>query len=312
MREKILITGVAGFLGGNLARRLLEEGGYEVSGLDNLRWGREENVPHGVRFDRADIRETTMEPLFRGISVVFHLAAKNCLSDCQADPLETADINLGGTIRVLEAARRAGVRKVVLAESSAVYEGTTLWPTPETEEKPLSFYALSKSFAARWAEAFSRHRGMTLTGLRYFCVYGPGQDYRRTIPPVMSAFILKLLKGERPIIYGTGEKRRDFVYVDDVNDFHLLCLADPRTDGRTFNLGSGTNHSVREILDTVAELLGLRPEPVHRPELPAEARVTLADITRARELGWAPRTDLRSGLSKTIAFLRGEVAAGRV
>ena len=312
MPEKIFITGVAGFLGGNLARRLLEEGGYEVAGLDNLRWGREENIPRGVRFTRADIREGTMESLFRGVDVVFHLAAKNCLSDCQADPLETADINLGGTIRVLQAAHGAGVKKIVLADSSAVYEGTTILPTPETEEQPRSFYALSKASAGRWAEAFSRNWGMTLTGLRYFCVYGPGQDYRRTIPPVMSAFIIKLLKGERPVIYGTGEKRRDFVYVDDVNDFHLLCLTDPRTDGRTFNLGSGTNHSVREILDFVVELLGQQVEPLHRPEMPAEAKVTLADITRAGELGWAPRTDLRTGLSKTIAFLREEMAAGRV
>jgi len=311
MPIKVLITGIAGFLGSSLARRLLEEGSYDISGLDNLSWGQKENVPDGVRFFRADIREEAIEPFFQGVEVVFHLAAKNCISDCQTDPGETADINIGGTVRVLEAARRAGVRKVILAESSAVYEGTTIWPTPETEEQPRSFYAVSKACAARLAEAYGRHQGLILTGLRYFCVYGPVQDYRRTIPPVMSAFIIKLLKDECPVIFGTGHKRRDFVYVDDVNDFHMLCLTDSRTDGRAFNLGSGQNHSVREILDLIGELLGKRPEPLFRPDLPGEAEVTLADITRARELGWRPRTDLRSGLGKAIAYIRSEREAGR-
>jgi nucleoside-diphosphate-sugar epimerase len=312
MPYKVLITGVAGFIGSNLARRLLAEGRYEVAGFDNLSWGRKENIPEGVRFTPADIRDDAIGPLFQGVDVVFHLAAKNCISDCQADPLETADINVVGTVRVFEAARRAGVRKVVFAESSAVYEGTAIWPTPETEERPLSFYAVSKACAGRFAEVYRRDRGMTITGLRYFNVYGPAQDYRRTVPPVMSAFIIKLLGNERPVIYGTGNKRRDFVYVDDVNDFHLLCLNDPRTDGRTYNIGSGVNHSVREILDLVGELLGKRAEPLYRPELPGEAETTLADIGRAKELGWAPRTDLRSGLRNEIAYLEREKAAGRI
>src|SRR5205085_461960 len=124
--------------------------------------------------------------------------------------------------------------------------------------------------------------GMISTALRYFCVYGPRQDYRRTIPPVMSAFIIKLLAGERPRIYGTGAKRRDFVYVDDVNDFHVACIADPRTDNGTFNLGSGQNYSVREIFDRIAVLLHSDLQPQHEADLPGEAQDTLADITRAR------------------------------
>jgi len=312
MRERVLITGVAGFIGSNLARRLLAEGGYDVVGVDNLSQGRIENVPDGVRFTRADIRDEALDPLFRGIDVVFHLAAKNCISDCQADPSETADINVGGTVRVFESARRAGARKVVYADSSAVYEGTEVWPTPETEEKPRSFYAVSKACSARFAEVFRRQHRMTVTGLRYFCVYGPAQDYLRTIPPLMSAFIVKLLKDERPTIYGTGRKRRDFIYVDDVNDFHMLCLTDSRTDGRTFNVGSGVNYSVLEILDLIGKLLGKRMEPLYLPDLPGEAEATLADIGRARELGWTPQTDLRSGLRNTIAYLEQERAAGRV
>ena len=120
----------------------------------------------------------------------------------------------------------------------------------------------------------------------------------------MSAFIIKLLRGERPIIYGTGEKRRDFVYVDDVNDFHLRCIEDQRTDGRTFNLGSGRNCSINELYRMVADLLGSRVEPEYRPDLPGEAQASLADVTAARALGWQPRTEIREGLRRSIDFIK--------
>jgi len=308
---RIAITGVAGFIGSNLAARLLKEG-YQVAGIDNLAYGLRENVPDGVEFHKRDIRDRGIYGLFEGVDAVFHLAAKNCISDCQADPIETADINVTGTINVFEAARRAGVRKIIYAESSALYEGSGLLPTPESAVQPESFYAVSKLAGMHFAEAYKRYYGMTFTALRYFCVYGPVQDYRRTIPPVMSAFIIKLLKGERPVIYGTGEKRRDFVYVDDVNDFHLLCLRDSRTDNGTYNLGSGENHSVLEIYEIVSRLLGVRIKPEFKPDLPGEAQTTLADITKASALGWKPKTDMRTGIMRLIEYIKREFEAGRI
>ncbi len=324
-RARILITGVAGFIGSNLAARLLRER-YEVVGIDNLSYGLKENIPDGVIFEQIDIREKGIYPWFRGVDTVFHLAAKNCIADCQADPVETAEINVAGTVNVFEASRRAGVRKVVYAESSALYEGSKVFPTPESEAKPESFYAVSKLASMYFAEAYRRFYGQpssdhssmstndsfSFTALRYFCVYGPVQDYRRTIPPVMSAFIIKLLKRERPTIYGTGEKRRDFVYVDDVNDFHLLCIEDDRTNGKTFNIGSGMNYSVKEILMMISGMLGIHPEPLYRKDLPGEAEVTLADITQAKALRWKPKTPLESGLKKAIEYIRHEMAAGRI
>jgi UDP-glucose 4-epimerase len=128
----------------------------------------------------------------------------------------------------------------------------------------------------------------------------------------MSAFIIKLLKGERPIIYGTGEKRRDFIYVDDVNDFHLICIRDERTDGQAFNIGSGVNYSVNEILNKVAGMLGVKPDPIYKEDLPGEAQITLADITKARRLGWEPRTPLEVGLAKAIEYIRSEIRKGRI
>jgi UDP-glucose 4-epimerase len=310
-KQKVLITGVAGFIGSNLAGKLLAED-YEVLGIDNLAYGLKENIPEGVEFHCLDIRSRDIFPIFNGADTVFHLAAKNCIADCQVDPVETAEINVSGTVNVFEASRRAGVRKVIYAESSALYEGSGVFPTPESESKPESFYAVSKLASMHFAKAYETFYGLRLTGLRYFCVYGPVQDYRRTIPPVMSAFIIKLLKGERPTIYGTGGKRRDFAYVDDVNDFHLMCILDERTDGKVFNIGSGVNYSVHEILDMISKMLGVSSNPIYKDDLPGEAQVTLADITQAKGLGWEPKTTLHVGLQRSIDYIRKEMAAGRI
>ncbi len=308
----VLITGVAGFIGSNLADRLLHEGGFRVIGIDNLAYGVLEQVPDGVEFHKADIRDPAMYPLFDGVDHVFHFAAKNCISDCQLDPVETADINVTGTVHVFEAARRARVRKVIYAESSAMYEGSSVMPTPETEVHPQSFYALSKFASMHFADGYARFFGVPSTALRYFCVYGPRQDYRRSIPPVFSAFIIRLLRGIRPVIYGTGEKRRDFIHVDDINAFHLQCMTDPRTDGRVFNLGSGVNHSINDIHAIIARLMHSDVTPEYRPDLPGEAFANLADISEARALGWEPRISLEQGLETSIEFIRTELAQGRI
>ncbi|HSJ24050.1 MAG TPA: NAD-dependent epimerase/dehydratase family protein [Longimicrobiales bacterium] len=303
---RVLVTGVAGFIGSNLAVRLLAEG-YAVTGIDDLSQGVAGQVPDGVDFHVLDVRAPGIMPLFRGVDAVFHLAAKNCISDCQLEPVAAASINVVGTVNVFEAARQVGVRRVIHAESSALYEGSDDLPSSEDDVSPQSIYAITKLAGAEFAAAYERYHGMAMTGLRYFCVYGPRQDYRRTVPPVMSAFIIRLLRGERPTIYGTGEKRRDFVYVDDVNDFHVRCLHDERTIGGTFNLGSGQAHSVREILAEIQALLGTDVEPEFRPDLPGEAQQTCGDISRARSLGWAPRVGLQDGLRRSIDYIRQHV-----
>jgi UDP-glucose 4-epimerase len=313
---KIVITGVAGFIGSNLADRLLrdpaEREDLRVIGIDNLSYGVREQVPDGVDFHKLDIRSKEMYPLYEGADYVFHFAAKNCIADCQADPVETADINVAGTANVFEAAKRGGVKKVIYAESSALYEGSDVLPTPESEVRPESFYATSKIAGMYFAQAYARFSALTFTALRYFCVYGPRQDYRRTIPPVFSAFIIKLLRGERPVIYGTGEKRRDFVYVDDINDFHIQCMHDDRTTGKVFNLGSGVNYSVNDIYRIIADLLDKDITPEYQPDLPGEAFANLADITEAKSVGWQPKTSLESGLRSSIEFIRNELAERRI
>lgn len=311
-KKTILITGIAGFIGSNLAIRLLQERRFRIIGIDNLSYGLAEQIPKGVHFYPFDIRSSSIYPYFEDVDVVFHLAAKNCISDCQLTPIDTADINVIGTLNVLEACRRASVRKFIYAESAALYEGVNRFPSIESETCPQSFYALSKAVSRCFVERYAQLYGFATTALRYFCVYGPRQDYRRTIPPVFSAFIIKLLKKEQPIIYGTGERRRDFVYVDDVNDFHLQCLEDDRTNNKVFNLGSGFNYSVNEIYQTISSLLNSSIQPLYQDALAGEAEITLADISEAKRFGWTAKTDLKMGLLNSIRFIQTELQKGNI
>ncbi|MBI2082655.1 MAG: NAD-dependent epimerase/dehydratase family protein [Deltaproteobacteria bacterium] len=303
MKRRVVITGVAGFIGSNLAVRLLEEG-FNVIGIDNLSYGRHEQIPAGVRFLEMDIRSPKLRDVIEPDDVIFHLAAKNCISDCQENPVETSDINVTGSVSVLEAARIKKAHKVIYAETSALYEGCQKLPSNESEVSPQSFYALSKFAEMKFVEGYQRFFGVRTTGLRYFNVYGPRQDYRRTIPPVMSAFIINLLQGKRPVIYGSGQKRRDFVYVDDVNEFHLLCLQNSHTDNRTFNVGSAENYSIQEIFEQIEGILKINLEPIYKTDLPGEAQETLADIQEAKSLGWAPKIFLKEGLKRSIAYIQ--------
>jgi len=311
-KTKVLITGVAGFIGSNLAERLIKDGNYEVIGIDNLSFGVYEQIPEGVKFYQADIRDKIINIFFKDVDYVFHFAAKNCISDCQKDPLETIDINVNGTTQVFESSKQNNIKKVIYAESSAMYEGSNIYPTPEYNIKPQSFYALSKMASMLVAEGYSRFSNLKFTALRYFCVYGPKQDYRRSIPPLFSSFIIKLLKQESPIIYGTGKKRRDFIHVDDINDFHIQCMTDDRTTNKVFNLGSGINYSVNEIYSTISKLLNSDIIPEHRNNLPGEAFQNLADITEANKLGWYPKINLEEGLKTSIDFIKKELEKGNI
>jgi len=302
--KKVLITGIAGFIGSNLADRLLKEG-FSVVGIDDLSRGVLENVAKEVEFHQLDIRSKEIYPIFEKTDIVFHLAAKNSLTDCQNDPVATIDINVTGTANVFEAARLANVKKVIYAQSSAVEEG---------DDRLRGFYAISK-MADQWiAEGYNAAYNLTTVGLRYFNVYGPRQDYRRTMPPVMSAFIIKFLKGEPPIIYeGSEINKCDFIHVDDINNFHLLCITDERVNNRMFRLGSGKNHSVVEIFEAIKKLLKSDIEPIIKPRMKNDTPTqTLADISDAKKLGWSPKISIKEGLGGMVAYIKNEFAKGNI
>jgi nucleoside-diphosphate-sugar epimerase len=300
--KKVLVTGCAGFVGSNLCKKLIEAN-YSVIGIDNLSAGTLENVPKKVEFFNLDIRSNEIYSLFEGVDVVFHLAAKNCLSDCLKNPIETSDINATGTVNILEAGRLAKVKKFIYADTSAEYEGVYDFPSKVDTVKPLGVYSTAKRAGALFCESYKNLYSMKITIVRYFNVYGPAQDYRRMIPPVMSAFIIKLLNGEQPIIYGNGEKRRDFIYVDDVNDFHMICIEDQRTDGNIYNLGTGVNYSINDIFNYVENILKTGIRPIFHNELPGEAQITLADISNTKQLGWNPKTDIQKGIRLSIEYI---------
>jgi nucleoside-diphosphate-sugar epimerase len=306
MSKRILVTGVAGFVGSNLAKHFLDAG-YSVVGVDNLSAGTLDNVDARVDFHKLDIRDSEIAVLFAEVDAVFHLAAKSSLTECLAKPLEAASVNVLGTLNVLEAARHAKVPKLVYADTSAEYEGIDVFPTPEDRVRPIGVYAASKHGGAAFCDSYRELYGMNITVVRYFNVYGPAQDWRRVVPPVMSAFIIRMLSGERPVIYGTGEKRRDFIYVDDVNALHQVIVEDPRSAGKIYNVGTGTNFSVNEIYELIENLLHTGLKPIYKPDLPGEAQVTLGDISNARQLGWQPRVEIREGLRRSISYIQERV-----
>lgn len=311
MRKRVMITGVAGFVGGNLAKRLLARGD-SVLGIDDLSAGTLDNVDSRVHFHKMDFRNPEVHDLAKGVDAIFHLAAKTSLTACLEEPLEAANVNAVGTLYMLEAARKAKTPKFVYADTSAEYEGIFDFPTAEDRVSPIGVYAASKHGGWSFCESYRRLYGMNITVVRYFNVYGPAQDWRRVIPPVMCSFILRMLRGERPVIYGTGEKRRDFIYVDDVNDLHVVLLENPESCGRVFNVGTGTNLSVNEVFELVEEQLRTGLKPIYQPDLPGEAEITLADIRQAKSLGWVPKIEVREGLARTISYLRTQAAKAEV
>lgn len=306
MKKNIIVTGVAGFIGSNLADMLLKRN-FNVIGIDNLSYGILEQIPKGVNFYKKDIRDKNIHELFSNIDYVFHLAAKNSLIDCEKNPSETFDINVNGTTNIFNAAKKQNVRKVIYAESSAVYEGSQNLPSKESDVAPESVYAKSKMATNDIANDFAQSHGLITTGLRYFNVYGPKQDYRRTIPPVFSAFIIKLLQNQPPTIYGDGSKKRDFVYVDDVNNFHLMCIDNDKTNNEVFNVGSGKNYSIKDIYEKIKSILDSDIDPLFEENLDFEAQENLANIDKAKHIGWNPTTDLSAGLKKSIDYIRKNV-----
>ena len=314
-KRRILVTGVAGFVGSNLADRLVREG-YPVVGIDNLGQGFIEQVPKEVDFHEIDIRSKDIAPLFKDIDVVFHLAAKTNVSECQEQPYLTADMNIMGTLNVFDACRAAGVKRLIYVESSAVYEGSKKIPTPESDFAPQTFYGISKGVDHMFAKGYQEFFGMKMIGLRYFNVYGPRQDYRRAMPPLMSRFIIKLLMGEKKLpVFGDGTDRRDYVHVDDVNDLHLILLESDKAIGeelKVYNVGSGTNNSILEIKEIIEEILGTKGETQFVPNIPGAAKETLADISAAKALGWQPKASLKEGLKGMVDYIKSEIAKGNI
>ncbi len=311
--ERALVTGGAGFIGSNLVDRLLAHG-TRVVALDDLSTGRLANLDQARRlgegrfvFQRLNLVDGGVDALVakHRPEVIFHLAAQVNVRRSVEDPVHDARVNLIGTVRLLEAARRHGVGKVVFATS-----GGTIYGEPDelpvTEEHPLgakSPYAASKLAAEEYLRVFSALYGLRWASLALANVYGPRQDPVGEAG-VVAIFAERMLGGEPVVIYGDGEQTRDFVFVDDVVHAFVLA-AEPGHDQR-FNIGTGQQTSVNRLFRAMAEATDYGGEPVYAAERPGELRHSAVDPSRAgQQLGWSPWTSLAEGLAATLDWTRG-------
>jgi nucleoside-diphosphate-sugar epimerase len=304
-----LVTGGAGFIGSHIAETLVARGD-NVRVLDNLTTGKRENLASimpRVEFIEGDIRDVgACARAVEGVDGVFHEAALASVARSVEDPLLNNAINVTGTLNLLIAARDAGVKSFVLASSSAVYGDDPTLPKVEGREgKPLSPYAISKLVGEKYGEVFHGLFGMKAVSLRYFNVFGPRQDPTSQYSAVIPLFITKILRGERPAIYGDGEQSRDFIFVEDVVRANLAAAESAAAAGEALNVARGVGMTVNGLLEAVNQVLGANVEAVRTDPRPGDIMHSTADITKARRLmGFAPGLSFMDGLKTTIEWYK--------
>ena len=305
---KILVTGGAGFIGSNVAEAYVDAG-HEVLVIDNLSSGKKENVPAAARFVLCDIESDTAAEAIRTFrpEVVNHHAAQINVRASVADPKFDAEVNILGTIRLLEACRQNGVRKFLFASSGgAGYGEQETFPADETHPiRPVSPYGAAKIAAELYLHFYRVQYGLDYTALRYANVYGPRQDPHGEAG-VVAIFCERLLKGQTVIVNGDGEQTRDYVFVGDVVRANVSALE--RGGGGSINIGTGVETDVNTIFRLLRELAGSSQEEIHGPPMPGEQRRScLENRLASYELGWYPETYLEEGLARTLSFFREKI-----
>jgi UDP-glucose 4-epimerase len=310
---KILITGVCGFIGSSLARALVAEGA-SVRGIDNMSSGKMENL-EGIRSQveliRADVQDRhAVDAACEGVDLVFHEAAIASVAASVNDPVGTNESNLDGTLYVLEAARKAGVKRLLFAASAAAYGDEPTLPKRETMlPQPISAYAVQKVAGEHYLASYAKVYGLETVALRYFNVFGPRQDPASVYSGVLARFIAQMSKGETPTVFGDGSTSRDFVYIDNVVSANLLAArTSADVSGKVFNVATGKSTSLLQAYEEIKRVVGYTGGLNFAPERQGDIRHSLADITLAREtFGYEPKADFRYGLEKTIEWALSEV-----
>ena len=304
--KNILITGGAGFIGSNLAEALLIEG-YFVKIIDNLSTGKVENVSpfrNHIEFIEGDIRdENLVVKLMTGTDAVFHLAAISSIYHAFKYPSDTVDVNVNGTMNLLEKAARSGVEKFIFASSAAAYGKIEDIPLSESyNPAPFSLYGISKVMGEDFLHLFYEHFGLKTVALRFFNVFGPKQNPQSEYSAVIPKFISLYLQDKRPVIFGDGLQTRDFIFIKDLIRA-IIVAATTEIDmyGDCFNLGCGREISIYELFETIGDILNKKVQPNYEPLKTEETRRSCASIKKAEEtFGFKPQYSLKKGLKETI------------
>ncbi len=301
-----LVTGGGGFIGSHIARALVRQH-QQVRIFDNGMGGspaRVSDVQADIEWIAGDVRDSAaLQRALRGVEVVFHQAAMASVPRSIAEPDVAHAINMTGTLNVLEAARAAGVRRVVYASSSAVYGLASGSPTSESMPvDPLSPYAVQKLAGEHYCRVWQRLHGLETVALRYFNVYGPMQDPQSDYAAVIPKFVTTVLNGGTPTIFGDGEQSRDFIYIDDVVGANLRAAQRPEGDGHVFNVGTGARSTINQLVAELTRIIGREVHPIYKDSRPGDVRESVADISQLREaLGYQPTVTFADGLDRTVA-----------
>ena len=304
-RRTALVTGGAGFIGSHLVDRLVEEN-YRVVIVDDLSSGKLKNLNHDATFHHMSITQPALLDVINREQpdLVFHLAAQSSVPRSMKDPIYDNEVNVLGTLRLLEASRRAGVEKIVYSST-----GGALYGEPEevpcrddAPVTPVSPYGMSKYMGEQYLQFYARQYRQNFTTLRYGNVYGPRQDPHGEAG-VVAIFVSGMLHGQRPRIFGDGNQARDFISVEDVVDANMAAIH--RGHRKSLNIGTGQLTSVNELYGILREITGYRWEAEHGPSRAGDVyRISLDSSLAQEELGWAPKVDLAEGLARTVEYLR--------
>ena len=310
----VLVTGIAGFIGSSITRALLEQGA-RVRGIDNLSTGSMANIEDirsRIDFRQADVQDAdAVNSACDGVDYIFHEAAIPSVPKSVSDPVGTNGPNLTGTLCVLEAARKAGVKRVLYAASSAAYGDSPELPKTEAMcPAPLSPYAVQKLAGEHYLASYFRVYGLETVSLRYFNIFGPRQDPSSQYSGVLARFISLMLAGQTPTIYGDGQTSRDFTYIDNVVSANLLAATAPaeRVAGKVFNVATGNRTTLLDAFAEVKRITGFEGSVNLAPEREGDIKHSVADISLAQQaFGYKVVADLAYGLEQTIAWARETV-----
>lgn len=308
---KFLVTGGGGFIGSNLVEQLLHKG-HEVRVLDNFSTGNPANLAafiNDIELINGDIRDYwTVVKAVTGIDYILHQAALASVPRSVDNPVTSNEANINGTLHLLEAARHAGVRKMVMASSSSIYGESEELPKHEgMTPHPLSPYAVSKITDEYYCRVYWELYKFPTFCLRYFNVFGPRQDPKSEYAAVIPKFITSLLTGKQPTVFGDGEQSRDFTYIDNTVQANLLAIECEEMVGTAYNAACGDRYTLNQLLDKLREIIGVDIQANYEPARAGDIKHSYAAIERIQKYGYKPTVNFDEGLRKTVDFFRAQV-----